>query len=159
MATQIESIETAKRLLERASILVGRLEAAHAKYEARITPIKQAYEQATALEAAELSDIRREIEASIESHPEHFQRPRTVKTQWGEFGLRASQKLEIANPDQVVRFADRNGYTDIYETRQAIDKKAVQRIIRDGTSVPGADIVCEERPVVKVVPTLPDLTE
>jgi len=155
----ITTIDEAKQAIEAASILEGRLEAAHAEHEARITPIKQEFERATKADADALESLRAALAAYIEAHRDQFQRPRKCKTPWGEFGLQASKTLQVTNPYQVKLFADRNGFSDVYETKIDVSKRTVQAIIKNGTSVPGAELVCRENPVVKIIPTLPDPTE
>ena len=155
----ITTVKEAIKALEDASILSGRLEAAHAEYEALITPFKQEYERATQADAEQLSSLKAAINAFIESNGANFQKPRKIKTQWGEFGLQTSKELRITNPQQVITFAKRNNYTDLFKEKITIVKKAVESIIKNGVSVPGATISCKERPLVKIVPTLPNMAE
>jgi len=75
----------------------------------------------------------------IISHAHLFQDPRSRKTSYGSYGLRAGKaSVEISDEDKVIEFADRH-QLDLYATSYVIDKNAVKGELAKG-KVPGASL-------------------
>lgn len=106
--------------------------------ERRIAKIKAEHQKAVAGLEAERQSLIQELTAYILMHPEQFEKPRAIRTDFGRFGRRKVSNVAIIDQDRVVQWALDNGYTDAVKTVHRIVKPALAKRIRAGESVPGA---------------------
>ena len=130
----------ADALFRRIAVLEARLAAKAAAADKKIAEIKAKTAEDTAAEKQEYDDLAAELSAYIGLHPERFTRPRMRQTEAGKYGLRKATKLEIEDEENVFAFSDLHGLS-LYETRRAIDKKAVAAALADGFRVNGAKVI------------------
>lgn len=152
----IMTIDEMKNALEHAAYLKGELDLERAKHEDMINQIKSQYEAAISEREGEFGRLRTELIDFAERCPETFQRPRTIKTEFGEVGLTSSQKLIVDDAARVKQFADRHGYGDLYSEAIKTNVTAIKKHLRSGESVPGVHLECADIPRVDIAAALRD---
>lgn len=113
---------------------------AEAAAEARIAKVREALdaETAPARQRLELAEAR--LSAAVHANRDAFRKPRMRVTAWGKYGLRASTRLSVADPDGLVEFAKDHGYTDLYRVLESLDKPAITKRLQAGQSLPGCTL-------------------
>ena len=120
-----------------AAIYDKKLAAIKSEFEDKVNPLRTLMKQQAA-----------ELEAYINANPERFAKPRARKTPFGSYGLRSVSSLEITDEAAVIAIVKAKAlplYTEVIK----LDKKAVEKAICDGHSIPGAEIQSGERAFYK----------
>jgi hypothetical protein len=131
----IEEAEALHAEIARAEI---QIEVARARAEARIATIKKETDAKTAPVLSEIAEKRKALAAFIDGRRELFKRPRTRKTDWGEFGLRSVTDLLIDDREALIDELLERGYDDCLKTTRSPVKAAIRDRIRQGEDFPGA---------------------
>lgn len=109
--------------------------------EDRIARLKAEYDaNSEALRLARDAHARR-LEQFIMGHPEQFQNPRAVVTDYGKFGRRNVANVEVADPQAVIDWALETGSLDTIKVTRAPVKPAIGKRLRAGEEVPGCRLV------------------
>lgn len=148
--TRTMTIDDTRRTLEALAHCQCTIASREARAEARIAAIKSA----CAAELAETRSAQAQYEAVLTAyilaHPDQFQRPRTVRTEFGEFGLRRVSNIEISDPDAAVQFVLDRGYPDCVETMHRLQKPALRERIKSGEAIPGCELRTGEEAFYKI---------
>jgi len=139
--TRMMTLEGAKQCLEQIAHAECRIASKAARYEKAIAKAKSRFESETAVDKADIKLRQDQLCDFILTHRELFKKPRAIRTEFGEFGLRkASNKLQVANVDAVIQWAQDNGYTDLYEVTKTLVIDAVKRLIAAEQEIPGCSV-------------------
>lgn len=153
--TRLLTPEDARATLEALAHAECRIASAAARTERRIATLKSQFETDTTADRELKGRLEANLTAYILAHRDQFEDPRSMKTQFGEFGLRAlANKLTVADSEAVIQWALDNGYDDLVETTRTLVKDAVKERIKAGQDVPGCAIPAGEAPYYKVAKSL-----
>ena len=132
-----------------------RLTAESARLEVAIAKAKSAFRDRTADDRILQARLEAFLLAYIGAHPDQFEKPRSIKTEFGEFGLRSvSDRLEVADEAAAIAWAGEHGHTDCLRQVTVLDRDAVKRRIKAGQAVPGCSLPSGERAYYKVAKAL-----
>lgn len=118
-----------------------RIMRAEAKREAQVQRAKAACDEETEEDRAAVVQAEERITQYILAHRDQFKRPRMHACIWGQYGLRSSDRTEIADADACIRWLRENGYGDLVKTTETPVAKGVAKLIREGQPVAGATVV------------------
>ena len=119
-------LEIAKRKAA-ADVRIGRLIADH---DADVANLKEAR-----------ADLLSDLAAYILAHRDQFEDPRSVKTDFGKFGLREVSNLDVFDEAAVFAWAKNHAIDDVVKTTTSLIKPALTKRLKCGDSIPGAKIV------------------
>lgn len=109
--------------------------------DVRIARLKAEYEADVAnLQEARAEQLRY-LTAYILANRDKFEDPRSVKTDFGKFGLRDVSNLEVTDEAAVLAWAKNHGIDDVTKTTTALVKPAITKRLKCGDRIPGARIV------------------
>jgi hypothetical protein len=138
--TRSMTMESARACLEQIAHAKCRLAREEARYELQIARAKSAFQAATAEDLSAVARLEAHLTAYVLAHPQEFEKPRAVVTDFGKFGLRTVANVEITDRQAVIDWALRNGHQDALKVTQTPVLPALARRLRDGESIPGAEL-------------------
>ena len=136
--TNVEDAVLTFSKLAYAAIQIARI---RAQAEARIATIKRETAERETEHAARLAECEAHIRGFIMAHPEHFQKPRQVKTEWGAFGLRTlPADVVITDAEALEQDILEHGYDDCLKTTRTPVKPALRKRLEDGEKIAGVEL-------------------
>lgn len=155
--TRTLTLADAKAILEQLAHCDCKIASEQTRTEKRIAALKSECELRTAADRHLRDALEAKLTAFILSHQDQFQKPRAVRTDFGEFGLRAvTDKLVVANDDDVIAWAREQGYTDLLQEITVLVRDAVKKRLKAGEVVPGCSLPQGERAYYKVAKSMLD---
>ncbi len=118
--------------------------------DAEVQRLKDKYEKLLTDAKLGLEEKVEFLTQYIQANTDRFQKPRARKTPEGTYGLRTVSNLEIEDPKALLIYAKENNLTDLYEINVTLNKKAIQKAISEGMTIPGARIADGERAFYKI---------
>lgn len=149
MATRIDdkyaamTIEDGDGLFADLALLVIERDKIKADYEKKIAELKKKADAATESYSVEISTLEDQLSLYITAHPERFEKPRQRKTEFGKYGLRTVNKVDIHDEQSAIISAKMLDIPAVIVTEK-LDKKALEKAIRDGAPVSGVEITQED---------------
>jgi phage host-nuclease inhibitor protein Gam len=144
--TRLLTLDDAKATLEALAHAECRCQSVAAAGEKRIAKIKSDCQTATAADQALISVLEARLTAFILGNRALFKDKRTVKTDFGSFGLRAANnRLAVTNEEQAIAHAKAKGLTDLVETVERLVLDAVKTRIKAGETIPGCSLPTGEQ--------------
>ena len=135
------TLDDAKETLRQLAEISCKVEALKARKNLMIHRIKAETDEKTKSLQAVVPELKKKLAAFIMGHQDLFKSPRAIQTDFGKFGLRrCGNKLEIDDPEAVIKFAKDNGYDDLVIVTKEIDSEAVKRHLKDGDEIPGCSL-------------------
>jgi len=156
LRSPITTPEQARDTHKDLALAVVACEVADARLEQRIARLKAQHAERTGPQRQAAEALRERLSAYINNHREQFKKPRTVKSEFGEFGLRTATELLIADEPALVSHLMEQGYTDCFETVRRPIKPAIKQRLNDGESVPGCSLNSGDTIVCKISKALID---
>lgn len=146
----LHSLDDARMTMQHIAELTCQIKAEEAKVEKKIVSIKADLAARTQTAREELANFEEQLSDFILANKPQFQKPRKVKTEFGEFGLQTSTELVVTDEDSLLQELMERGYSDCQRVKRDINKKALVARIEDGESFPGALIKSGDTAVYKV---------
>jgi phage host-nuclease inhibitor protein Gam len=111
--------------------------------EVRIAAIKLEAEAKMADHQAALAELEARLSDYVLGHPDEFEKPRQVVTDWGRFGRRTRPpEVVIDNAEVVIEVCRRNRWNECFEVETKILKPALKkRIEATESGIAGARLV------------------
>jgi len=154
--TTLANLDAAKEAMREIALIAKRLAITNARAEKRIAEIKAQAEEENEGRRLALEQLEKNLAAFITANPALFQKPRTCKTDFGEFGLRTVTELLVQNEDALVQTVMERGYLDCFETVHKLVKDAIKKRLKAKEVIPGAQVNEGDTVVCKVSKTLID---
>lgn len=138
-AMRAMTVQEADALFQEIALLTVKIEKTKAQYEKRIAELKAAAGRETETPEAELREKAAFLTAYINAHPERFIKPRQHQTDYGKYGVRTVSNLEIVDEEAVKLAVKAQGIPALLVIER-LDKKALEKAIGDGLSIPGCEM-------------------
>ena len=137
----IQTLDDARQLFD--SIAASEIKIARAKAmaEARIAAIKEQTAAKIEMIDPDLDAKRQALADYIDAHPEEFQKPRKVRTDFGSFGLHKATKLDWINKPAALEFVVDQGMADCFETKHRPVAKGIEAALESGARIPGVRLL------------------
>jgi len=156
LRSTIETLEEARETFRDYALCVKHIAAEDAKFERQIAQRTATHDQRTAPLKQQAEDLKLGLACFITANPGLFEKPRTVKTDFGEFGLRTVTELAITDRDAMLEACCDRGYDDCFERVLKPVKTAVRERIKAGEQFPGCTLKTGDTAVCKVAKALLD---
>jgi phage host-nuclease inhibitor protein Gam len=144
------TMDDAKANMQAIALATVRVKVHQAKAEKRLAEIKAATLEKVTEDLALIDTLKEALGAYIGAHKDEFQKPRTVKTEFGEFGLRTVTELLMKDKEAVLQALMEAGYQDCVETVHSPVKDAIRKRLEAGEVIPGAVINSGDTVVCRV---------
>lgn len=155
--TDVETLAEARVVFDRLAQMQIELAAANARLERRIATIKADHELQTNSLREDISFFELRLLRFIEQHPEHFGKPRTHKTSFGEFGLRQTKTVLVNDQEAALDYLRSHGLKACFEMPAVkLMKGNIRKQIEGGEKIPGARLLVEDQPTWTVAKALID---
>lgn len=142
-------------LMEMLAHCACRLAITKAKKAKRLTEIESEFAEKLAADEQEAELLTLKLKEFCRANPHLFEKPRKVKTPFGEFGLQAVSDLAVENQEVLIQTLLDRAYEDCLKRETRVIKDAVRARIEAGEEIPGATVRHSDNdPVVKVAPKL-----
>jgi len=150
------TLDEAKTLFNSIAMADIKIARTKAQAEARIAKIKTD----TEIKVAEVDpDLEAKCEALgqfIDANPQHFEKPRNIRTSMGSFGIQKANKVKITDKDACRDFVVDQKMTNCFEPTYKIVKKGIAAALEAGSKIPGAKLLKGEVAHYKVSKALLD---
>lgn len=133
------TVQQADALFQEIALLTVKIEKTKASYEKRIAELKAAAGRETEAPEAELREKVATLNHYIQANPERFVKPRQHQTDYGRYGVRTVSNLEIVD-EEAVKASVRLQNIPALVVTEKLDKKALEKAIGDGLSIPGCEM-------------------
>lgn len=153
---RLADIDQAKDTMREIALIEKRLAVQSARFEKRIADLAAQHEAETEGRRLALESLRSDLSVFIEANKQLFADPRTVKTEFGEFGLRTVTELAIVDEETVLQSVLERGYEDCFETVKNLVKTAIRKRLLAKENIPGCLIRTGDTVVCKVSKSLID---
>jgi hypothetical protein len=148
--TTIADLESAKLAMREIALITKACAVTKARAEKRIAEIKTQAESQIEGRLLAMEQLIKDLSAYITANPPLFQKPRTVKTDFGEFGLRTVTDLLVPNEAPLIEWVMERGYLDCFETVHKLIKPAITKRLKAKEVIPGAQLREGDTVVCKV---------
>ncbi len=153
--TRNVTLSAATGMMEALAHCACRMAIVQAKKAKKIAEIESQFADASKADKAEAELLTLKLKAFCTANPHLFEKPRKMKTPFGEFGLQSVSDLSIDNAEALIQALMLAGYEECWKTETKIVKENVRTRMENGEEFPGATIRRSENdPVVKVAPAL-----
>lgn len=139
------SVEEADQLFQEIAEIKLELVAIAADGDRELAEVAAKYKRMGEERLKEYEDKYARLERYITANPERFQKPRARKTEFGQYGKRDVSNLEIKNPEELLEYLKLHLLKEFYKVTETLNRKAVEKYVREGKSLPGAKIAEGER--------------
>lgn len=136
----IPDLDHAKAVLRDMTGLFIHVEARKAAAEKRIQTIKEKVEADNSADVQELRRLEETLTGFIAAHQDQFVKPRAIKTDFGQFGLRQVTELQVQDESVAIQHALDDGHDDCLEVVRKLIKKVVRARIEAGEKWPGCRV-------------------
>ena len=141
----IRTVEDAKEVMSEIRQITCDREIVIARAEKLIAEITAQAMRDTSGHDERIKELEEQLCSFIMSNPDMFDKPRSVKTQDGKFGLRDSSRLEITDKDALLDCLMDRGYEDCLRISRSINKgKISNRITEHNETFPGCHVSAGE---------------
>ena len=138
-ALRAMTVQQADALFQEIALLTVKIEKTKAQYEKRIAELKAAAGRETEAPEAELREKVAVLNHYILANPERFIKPRQHQTDYGRYGVRTVSNIEITD-EEAVKLAVKAQAIPALVVIEKLDKKALEKAIGDGLSIPGCEM-------------------
>lgn len=118
--------------------------------EERIAKLKAEYDANSATVRLARDAFALRLQGYIMAHPEQFQKPRSVTTDYGKFGRRDVANVEVADEKALIAWALETGALDTIKVTRTPAKPAIAKRLRAQEEIPGCKLVEGEEAFYKV---------
>ena len=133
------TVQQADALFQEIALLTVKIKKIEAGYEKRIAELKAAAGRETEAPEAELREKVATLTHYIQANPERFVKPRQHQTDYGKYGVRTVSNIEITD-EEAVKAAVKAQSIPALVVIEKLDKKALEKAIGDGLSIPGCEM-------------------
>jgi len=140
LRSTITDLEGAKRALGVLAGIECGLASADARFERRVHVLKTQHEERTAEERALAQSIRGQLAAYIDANKGLFAKPKKVKTEHGEFGLRTVTDLVVTDETALLEALLQLGYDDCYQVARKPLKTPIKERLKAEEQIPGCTL-------------------
>jgi hypothetical protein len=151
---RLASLDEARDTMREIALVTKRLAVSNARHEKKVADLAASHEADTEGRRLALDRLREDLGVFVERNKQLFQDPRTVKTEFGEFGLRTVSDLVLLNDEQALQHVMERGYVDCFETIHKLVKPALRKRLEAEEPIPGAMVRSGDTVVCKVSKTL-----
>lgn len=106
--------------------------------EDRIAKEKAKTEATNAPDEARMKELEGAIGRFVLANRTDFVRPKQRPTDFGKFGLQHSTRIEVQDVETVLTHARDQGYTDMINVKETLNRAALKRRLDAGENIPGA---------------------
>jgi hypothetical protein len=156
LRTDIQTVDQARETFRDYALCIKHIAAADARFEKQIAQRTAAHDQRTAPLKAQAENLKLALASFITANPGLFQKPRTIKTDFGEFGLRTVTELSITDESALLEALLAGGHSDCFERLLKPVKTAIRERIKSGEKFPGCTLKTGDTAVCKVARALLD---
>lgn len=156
MRPGVENLDQAKFALQEIAQITCRLEYQRARVEKQIASIKAKLADLQVRDNAALAATETDLNAFIVAHPDLFQKPRKIVTEFGSFGLQAVNEVVIEDEETLIRSVMESAYLDCYQVVRVPIKAALKARLEAKEKIPGCILKTGDTAVYKVAKTLID---
>lgn len=150
------TLDEARNLFDSIARSELKIERARAQAEVRIATIKEQTENKARTIDPDLGSKRQALTDFILAHPEHFKKPRNVRTSLGSFGFQRASKVKIVDKAACIEFVVDQDMKNCFEPAYKLLKKGIQAALEAGTKLPGAKLLKGDIAHYKIDKTLLD---
>jgi phage host-nuclease inhibitor protein Gam len=137
----IQTLDDAGALFDSIANSEIKIARAKAMAEARIATIKENVAAKIEMIDPDLDDKREALAEYIDGHPEEFQKPRKVKTSFGNFGLHKACKVKFINKAAALDFVVDQQMTECFKTKYKIVTEGIKDVLLADRKVTGAKLL------------------
>ena len=137
----IQTLDDAGALFDSIASSEIKIARAKAMAEARIATIKENVAAKIEMIDPDLEAKREALSEYIDGHPEEFQKPRKVKTSFGNFGLHKATKVKYINKATALDFVVDQGMTECFKTTFKIVTEGIKDVLLAGRKIAGAKLL------------------
>ena len=152
----IRSMDQAEDVFRNLAICKIRVEKDKAQTEASIARVKERHIERISGDCAIMSCYQALLTQYIAANKNLFEKPRTHKTQFGEFGRRLVTELDITDLDTLLTWLMEQGYDDCFEVTRTPIKRAIKDRLNNEEDIPGCQLKSGDTAVCKVAKALLD---
>jgi hypothetical protein len=150
LRTVIASLADADAAFERLALIAKDLAVADARFDRRMAKAAAAHQDSTFDQRRDLAAIEADLALFVDAHRDCFAKPRTRKSELGEYGLRTVTDLVVDDAERLLSVLDDRGYTDCIETVRKVFKPAIKARLKEGERFPGCALRTGDTVVCKV---------
>lgn len=154
----ITNLDEAKAAMADIAKLTCRIEYQKARLEKQVADLKTRLVGLNAQEMEHLAEREKALTVFITSHPELFQKPRKVVTEFGSFGLQAVCEVVIENEEAVTKWLVAQSFEECFVSELNLVRKAIKTRLEAKENIPGCTLKTGDTAVYKVAKTLIDET-
>lgn len=148
----------ARACMDRIALATVSMKLADAKLERKIAEMQANHALSMKPQEAALLNEARALKDYILGHPDRFQKPRSLETSMGQFGMRKVSHLQVPDDEDkleaVIQWLLDRSYDDCVETTHKLVKKALRKRVAGGESVPGVGVTKGTEAFYKVTPSV-----
>ncbi len=137
----IKTLDDAAVLFDQIANSEIKIARAKAMAEARIATIKENVASKIVMIDPDLDAKREALAEYIDEHTEEFQKPRKVKTSFGNFGLHKATKVKFINKTAALDFVVEQKMTECFKTKHKIVSEGIKDVLLAGRKVTGAKLL------------------
>ena len=137
----VQDLAAAKILFAEIARLELEIAKRSAANEVRIARLKADHDADIAPLVENRSDLLSDLTTFILAHRDQFKDPRSVKTDFGKFGLRDVSNLDVFDEAAVMAWAKNHAIDDVVKTTTSLVKPAITKRLKCGDLIPGAKII------------------
>lgn len=132
---RILDLKSAEDALKELANLHAEAKALEAEYEEAVHSLKSAFEEETAGIERAYAHYESKLDSFILANRHMFKKPRSVKTLFGEFGLRLGTKVSIGDADQALADCKAQGLGQCIKVQESLIKSEVKKVLASDTGI------------------------
>lgn len=140
LRTSIKTLDEADKLFEEYVITAKRVAVADARHDLRVAKMQAAHNEKMLPDRELMAKLKEQIAGYVTAHREQFEKPRTRKTEQGEYGMRTVTDVEITNEQACIEALEGLGYIECFERIVKPVKKNIKRRLKAEENIPGAHL-------------------
>lgn len=137
LRTPIATLDQAREVFRSLALETLQQAVADARHSKAVAALAAAHERASEPRQASIKEKKELLAAWISANRQLFIKPRTIKSDLGEFGLRTASNLDVSDEPLLLEHLMEKGYTDCFETVQKLIKPAIQKRLNANEPLPG----------------------
>lgn len=137
LRTTIKNLDEAKAAFDRYAKITIDVQAADAKMEARIAALKEQHAGNTLDQIKEAAEIEDALVNWIDQNRDQFEKPKTIPTNMGSFGLRKVSDVLITDEAVLIEALKERHLEDCFKAKESPVKPAIKARLKLGETIPG----------------------
>jgi hypothetical protein len=152
----LHTLEDADHIFQELAMATKTLRVADARLELKIAKIQELHAEQTTALRLRVDGIKAELAAFVAGHEGLFEKPRTRKSAFGEYGLRTATELEVQDEDAMLDAVKHAKYYECFSIVYKVDKTNIRKRVVEGEKIPGCTVKTGNTVVCKVAKALLD---